>query len=365
MKHLIKFNLFEEINPRDIEIIQTDFNDYFTISFEFEIETDDRENSIYNFNEIDHETIIDISDTVIDDLDIRKKSEKKFINDLLFELLDYCETDEISIDIFNNIFNSNNIGEDDRKYLIIKHLKSTVLSYIYEEDYNYLKRMFKLNMPNFYRKWNRKLDFVGDVTLDRGIEIKPKTYLDSISNAIDILNDFYKDLENQSYWKFSERTGLHINIGVKDKKPKWNPIKGLLLLNDFSKSDKTPFVFKDMTWRMNNDFCGSLMPHIISLPKKEIDKIKKLDLHDIESVESQLNKFIKSQVDRVGFKNLGFNINKLSDNYVEFRYAGGVIPKNVMIEKVKYFCFIIYAMTNSDYKRKEYLKKLYKFIDTL
>ena len=64
-------------------------------------------------------------------------------------------------------------------------------------------------------------------------------------------------------------------------------------------------------------------------------------------------------------KNLGFNITKLSSDYVEFRYAGGDIPKEVLIDKVKYCAFVVYCMTNPEYKKREYTKKLYKFIDTL
>lgn len=365
MKHLIKFNLFEEVNPKDIALMQKDFDDYFTLSFEFEIETEDKTHNKYKWNEINEDSIDEIADTVFEDLEITEKPEKKLVDGLLIQLLDYCENGDITVDIFEEIFDYKEHETSDREYLIVKHLRASILAFIYEENYTYLKRMFKLNMPNFYRKWNRKLDFVGDATLDRGIEVKPKTYLNSISNAIEILNDFYNDLESQSYWMFSERTGLHINIGVHNENVEWNPIKGLILLNDFSKTDGTPLVFKDMTWRMNNDFCGSLMPHVMSLSQEEVEKLKKLNLHDIKSAESYLNKFIRELVDKVGFKNLGFNITKLDDNYVEFRYAGGVIPKDILIEKVKYFCFIIYAMTNPDFKRREYIKKLYKLIDTL
>ena len=60
-----------------------------------------------------------------------------------------------------------------------------------------------------------------------------------------------------------------------------------------------------------------------------------------------------------------FNLLKLEHNYVEFRYVGGEIDKNTLIEKLKYFCFVVYAMTNDNYKKNEYLKKLYKFVDNL
>ena len=224
--------------------------------------------------------------------------------------------------------------------------------------------MVKQHMPNFTRKWYRKIDFVGDSTLDRGIEIKPKTYIPSLSESIEMINDFYNDLEKQDYWYFSERTGIHINIGS-NQPVEWNPIKGLMLLNDFSEKETTPYTFKDMTWRMNNKFCGSLIPYLRKLTDKEKLKLKSLDLHNLKEAEVVLNQFISKKVTDIGFKNLGFNITKLSNNYVEFRYAGGVLSREVLIEKVKYFAFVAYCMTNAEYKRKEYTKKLYKFIDTL
>lgn len=221
--------------------------------------------------------------------------------------------------------------------------------------------MVRTHMPNFIRKWNRKIDFVGDATLERGIEIKPKTYIPSLSESIEMINDFYNDLENQEYWHFSERTGIHINIGS-NQKVKWNPIKGLLILNDFSDKDSTPYTFKDMTWRMNNKFCGSLIPYLKEMSDREKNIIRGLDINNLEESEEVLNNFLTKKVNQIGFKNLGFNITKLSDNYCEFRYAGGIIDREVLIEKVKYFAFVVYCMTNPEYKRREYIKKLGNYI---
>ena len=81
--------------------------------------------------------------------------------------------------------------------------------------------------------------------------------------------------------------------------------------------------------------------------------------------QPNLDLFLTKKVNDIGFKNLGFNITKLSSDYVEFRYAGGDIPKEVLIDKVKYCAFVVYCMTNPEYKKREYTKKLYKFIDTL
>ena len=364
MKHIKNFSLFEEINPKDIFHISSEFDKYFTISFEFEIETIDRSNIKINFDDFDDAMFDDVISIVVSDLEIRRRNEKKLIKDTLYSLVDHIEHDHINIEIFDSIFKTDNL-KDAREIEIVNYLKSMVMSFISIEDLTFLKRQAKKYLPNFTSKWSRKIDYVGDATLERGIEIKPKKYVNSISEAIELLNDFYTDLNNQDYWKFTDKTGLHINIGTKEE-VEYNPIKGLLLLNDFTAKDNIPLVFKDMTWRMNNKFCGSLIPTIMSLPDNDKMELKKsIDLKDIKSSEKTLNEFLTNKIKEWGIKNYGFNISKIQDRYVEFRYAGGEISKEIMIEKVKYFCFLVYCMTNEEYKRKEYLGKLYKFIDNL
>ena len=98
--------------------------------------------------------------------------------------------DETTLD---KIFDINKLSTEREKEIVI-HLRDSIKSVVIEENYAYLKRMVKRHLPNFTRKWNRKIDFVGDATLDRGIEIKPKTYVTSLSESIEMINDFYNDL---------------------------------------------------------------------------------------------------------------------------------------------------------------------------
>ena len=44
MKHLVRFSLYEEVNPKDISFIESELDNYFTVAFEFEIETKDTSN---------------------------------------------------------------------------------------------------------------------------------------------------------------------------------------------------------------------------------------------------------------------------------------------------------------------------------
>ena len=364
MKHLVKYKLFEEVNKRDIAFIQREFSSYFTISFEFEIETLDESGIEIDFTELDDEIIEDVIQTTKKDLVIRRKSEKDLVNDLAYKLLDEVEFGTCDLETFNQIFRVSDevMG---REKEIIKHLKTVIMSFISIDDFEYLKSKVIEHLPNFVNKWSDRIDYVGDATLDRGIEIKPKTFVNSLSEGVEMINDFYDDLESQSYWKLTEKTGLHINIGTKDNVI-WNPIKGLLILNDFNKTETTPYLFKDIEWRMTSNFCGSILSYISNLPDREKQSLKsKINLYDIEKTESELNQFLTNKVKIWGAKHLGFNISKLEQNYVEFRYVGGVVSRQVVIDKLKYFSFIVYVMTNPDYKRKEYLKKLYKFVETL
>lgn len=364
MKYLKQFYLFEEISTRDISYISSELDDYFTISFEFEIETLDRKSVKLEFDDFDEFAVDDCYFSIVKDMSISNRSDKKLVKDTLYNLLDHVEHSYIDVSLFDQIFDSSTLNNERQKEIMFR-LKAIVLATISKDDFLFLKRKAKKFLPNFCRKWGRKIEFVGDSTLERGIEIKPKKYVKSISESIELLNDFFSDFNNQDYWKFTERTGLHINIGT-NKKVDYNPIKGLLLLNDFTQGDNIPLVFKDMTWRMKNRFCGSLIPSLKNMSADDKIELKNLiDLHNIVETEDILNSFLDAKIREWGFKNYGFNLTKIQENYVEFRYAGGEISKEVLIEKVKYFCFLVYCMTNNDFKRKEYLKKLYKFIDNL
>ena len=48
--------------------------------------------------------------------------------------------------------------------------------------------------------------------------------------------------------------------------------------------------------------------------------------------------------------------------YIEFRYAGGEIKEDVLVDKILYFCYLIYNMSEQNIDRKEYRKKLFMFL---
>lgn len=352
---------FEEINPKDIAFISNNLDNYFTIAFEFEIETEDETGYIYDFTEIDDELIDEVHDDVKRELKLRSRRHVDYLRELCDILISFYEEDSLNETSFEQIFSSPSDYPE-----ILNQVKSNLLSQIIANDFNYLKDKAEIHLKSFLDRWGEEVEFIPDVTLDRGIEIKPKTYVVGISRAIEMIDDFYTALKSQNYWKFDTTTGLHINIGT-TQKVKWNPLKGLLLMNDYSKApEQVPLVFKDMTWRQNNRFCGSLLDSIYKMCKEQKDKIKsRVDFKEIDKVETFLNEVITKRLVDQNPKNFGFNLTRLSLDYVEFRYVGGDIEKDVLIDKLKYFCFLVYCMTNEYYKRRQYLTKMYKFIDTL
>jgi hypothetical protein len=232
-----------------------------------------------------------------------------------------------------------------------------------KEDLEYLKHNLEHFFSKFYNKYYKDLDFVLDASLDRGIEFKPKTYFLGLNKTLELINDFFNEYYKQDYWKFTQKTGLHVNIGLQGKKYEdYNAIKGLVMLDDYDFND-VPFVFKDMLNRMNNKYCSSLKKALLELKERDKNKIKNLDLHDIKKVEEFFNEFLIKYIVKEGVKSFGFNIGYLKiKSYIEYRFIGGEIEKELIISKLLYFCYITHLMT-SNYKQKDYHKKLYKFLE--
>jgi hypothetical protein len=341
-------------------IKSNNFLEQLTIAFELEIECNDP-----NIKTIVHE------DDLINDIKFKLKSllknenidysEKIFFIEELINCVDFDD----DIETLDNLLNYDNY-EDKLENIIVYYA-----SMIYEDTYNqmemdesdlttdertkYLKDKVELHLPNFYKKHINDLDFVLDVTLDKGIEIKQKTYINGFNNSILFLDDFFNDFNNQTYWKFTKKTGLHINIGVNDINVNWNIVKGMFLLNDYQKD--TPYVYENMKWRKDTNYTDSIFNQI------ELDK-SKINLHDVNNTEKYIEEEILKTMRKFGSKKFAFNISKIQNhNYVEFRYVGGVVNQDLIINKMVYFCNIVKYMTNSKLQRKKYMKSLYQFVN--
>lgn len=338
-----------------------EISDLFTASIEIELETDDLTDGEIDYSdEYVNQILVKIRNSVIKQLlriDNFEVSEevKRFIDIVLDEVKYEWEDYEYLTD---ELLDEDSYDEYNK--IVIQLIKPEVLSYFYSDDFKYLETQFKNNFLEFYKKYGHVLKFEIDNTLKRGIELSNLSYFNSIDELVNFIEEFYNHYDKQKYWKFTERTGVHINIGLK-KVEEYNVIKGLLFLND---SGEDPFVFRNMNWRKNSKFCGSLISELVKDKQIISDSKELLKSGQIFKLENLLNIRLFEILKEKGYKNFGVNLVPLKNfNYIEFRYAGGNLEKGVLIDKLLYFSYIVYLMTNFKYERQEYLKKLYKLLE--
>ncbi|NPV13161.1 MAG: hypothetical protein HPY57_15450 [Ignavibacteria bacterium] len=346
-----------EYHRRDrLMILSPEVSSQFTVAFEFELETTDTKKMYNDDLEEVHKLV---SQRLLSRLRTEPFYEREldFINNILDKLYDLAIDEEL--DKINKLLDENRYKKPDQKIII------GLIFYewnLYSNDnLTYLTNNVKKYLPNFYKKYNKDLKFELDTSLKRGIEFSPKKYCDGINAAIEMLDDFFKDFDNQKYWIFSERTGLHINLGMKGKH-KWNQIKGLLNINDIATDTKVPFAFKNIEYRIPISHCQSILKE---LKDDLISNGTKLDIKD-PNLENFLNNKLRTLLQEKGYKHYAFNTLHIEENnYVEFRYVGGIINKDIIVEKTLFFAYITYLMTHPEYNRASYQKKLYKFVDSI
>ena len=84
-------------------------------------------------------------------------------------------------------------------------------------------------------------------------------------------------------------------------------------------------------------------------------------------MEDFINPFLIKANSDFYIKEFGVKLVELKNEpgYVEFRYVGGVVDRQLFIDKILFFCYVVYLMTNDDYKKPQYHKKLYKYVEDL
>ena len=347
MKHLITYNKLLEFNRKDKKLLSSGISNHFTIAFEFEIETNDDSILISKYNESYNTKLF---------INLRNKlDEEKIYYDI-----DFIEKIINMVDFKNLKESFNKLKKvSNNEYIIlllidiIKNLSLTYDKDIKSESNNlfYAISKIKKHLPNFYLKYHNDLKFEFDLTLKRGIEFSPKTYIIGIENGLKMIDDFYKDLNDQSYWYMSDKTSIHINIGLNRKVEKWNYVKGLIMMVETTKRN-IPYVYKDIEYRKLSAYCQTL------LDKIKIDK----KFNSIDDVEKHIENRLGNLLKKLGSKTFGVNLDKIiNNNYVEFRFIGGNVSKDLVIDKILYFCYITYLMI-TDYKDQDYHKKLYKYV---
>lgn len=358
-------NFTLKFNRKDLNLITSnEISERFTIAFEIEMECDDIkvEETIHEQDLIDE--LRKKSYILLENEGIDFSEKIFFIEEVTNEC--YFDDDDETLDNALNL----KLYKDKTEQIIVYYLiiifqdiyervDNERIKHSYKKDFlKYLTSKVKFHFPKLWKKYKDNLECVIDITLDKGIEIKQKTYIQGINNSIQFLDDFFDEFNNQTYWKFTSKTGLHINIGYIKKGTEWNIVKGMILLKDLKRGE-IPFVFKDIIWRMNTCFTDSIFNQLE--PDKSL-----IDLSNIDKTEKYLTKLINRTMKKFNPKHFGFNVSKIKkEKYVEFRYLGGVIDENIVVNKMLYFCYIVYLMVTPEYKRKKYLKTLYNYIDNL
>lgn len=361
-----KYNeLINEVNYFKLNKFKNnEISDKFTTSIEIEIEINDEEDDTYQGIKYNKKELSDII----------KSIKSKSIRELNKEQINLTEKEIEFIDIVLSEIKMSYDDEDyieeilnDKKYkgiqkTIIRILKNQSIIYFTEYNFTEFKNKFEEFFPTFKNKWKNDFKYEFDASLYKGLEISNKKYFNNITVLLDFISDFYKDYKNQNYWKFNEKTGIHINLGVKGA-DEYNFVKGLLFLNDYGDN---PFMFKDMEWRKSSEFTKSILEEIRK-DKKVIDKCYSLvKMKEVKKAEQIINKSILDKTIKGGYKNYGINFLSLEkENYIEFRYAGGDIKEDVLVNKVLYFCYLIYNMIDPEFDKKEYHKKLYVFLNAI
>jgi hypothetical protein len=236
--------------------------------------------------------------------------------------------------------------------------------------------------PNFMEKYSPNLKFEEDVSLSCGIEFSSDNppYITGLDAALEYLNDFFEEYNKQSFFRFDDTTGLHTNIGMVtedgEEVDKYNFFKALMFLNHTFATAGVGFPSREFS-RWTGDLKGPALQNIANYIKDysgqgrsaESKKDFMLDYlkDNFEELEDLLNASITRTANSIGPKSLGFNIVYTpSRNYIEFRYPGKTDPTPETMKKaLEYYAFIIKAATDPKFKRKEYIKDLIGFINSI
>lgn len=357
-KMIKKFKNFEYIREVSHKKMRNIDDTNLTFSIEIEMETDSQFESDY-IKDSDVDRVLGIiKKSVLKDINRLEieftSSDSKFLDGVLDKIRNGYQDD----DKMERILNPDSYTGT-RSY-IIEQLLPLYTNYFQVSSLGDLEDELSNKLPNFWSKWSNHFKTEIDNTLKSGIEISNKTYSESLGEFRQIVGDFYSDFKNQDFWQFNDRTGIHINIGSVTP-VSWNPFKGLLFLDDETRDS---FVFSGMEWRWDSPFVRSLKSKLRGDSELTVISNKLLSEGDISKLEEILNDKLIEEIKKSGFKNFGVNLLNISlNNYVEFRYPGGEISKETLLEKIDYFTYLTKVMIDQRFERELYLKKLYKFFN--
>lgn len=332
---LKKTDLILEFGKSDLQVIIGDAEN-FTIAYEIELEEILTNNDKFGFS---------------GDMDFRY--------DQMYAALERGDFDEKDFqDIYDEYeddqdqYSSYNQDFDDDSYGNSPDLNRD------ERNFPFTKNEIEQEFPQFFRDWGSQVDIYPDSTLDRGFEIVPKKYFSSIEESFNFVDSFFRDFYKQSRFELNNNTGWHINIGYKGKNlSNLNLLKGAVLLSD-------EFATKDFAQRLKGKYAKPIKDLLIQSVKDAYDYevggeslMMQVFSKNLDKIEMVGNEFLTSTGSTT--KEFGFNPR---NGYVEFRYPGGKLTPQQIKESTLYYCYIIKTIVDPEFKRKEYIKKLYKLL---
>ena len=260
----------------------------------------------------------------------------------------------------------------------------------YQEAYRFA---LAEHMPRFYSRYGDDIKVESDSSLsgpETSLEFSMVDYLDSLEEALQFLDIFYDDYNDQNFFHMSDKTGLHMNIGYKTIQGEndfFNLVKGFMFLNELSPEGKAPRAMKgvdEYDWRRKrwakplatsgraNLFADRLAGEYTDpmtgdeMRKKGKDFVQKLNDEDagMSDVEEAFSTQLQVQGRLIGAKSTGFNVAYADGRdgdegirYIEFRYPGGEITEEVAKDLTLYYCHIVKLMADKQYMKDEYIKK--------
>lgn len=174
----------------------------------------------------------------------------------------------------------------------------------------------------------------------------------------------------------SSTSGLHVGISYKDetKNKNINPLKVVVFAGDQFMRQTWPRIQTKLTnGEVSSDYVKSNIETIRKIIKKVVfyaDNIEQLNSSNIDELffewlDSATTNVYNNQPEWRN-KHFAVNVGRLKDGYVEFRVIGGQDYHkryDEVISSVKKFTLILEQSSSED-TRKDYLKKLYKILNT-
>ena len=247
------------------------------------------------------------------------------------------------------------------------------------------------HLPNFMAKYASDIKLEEDASLapDPHVEFSMDypAYITGLEEALEYLETFFTDFENQDNFFMDNRTGLHTNVGILDEDDDpiedYDLMKAMLFLNH-------EFATKGFESRRYSGWAGDIkkdaINHIATLVQNEVAQevrpgiwkttgdnkettsvIKDLTERDFDAVKKALSNAVEASTRYTSPKQMGFNIKHLPyRKYVEFRYPGhDALNYEIMRNATLYYAHIIKLSTDPQYKNDEYMKKLVGFVNNL